>query len=450
MQSCVTSKRVECEQTYRLMQQWVKGIRILLACMCLLVAPKTASAAGVKPSNSPAGQVPHTMRLSLDETLAFFLKQNLDLLITKYGIDSFKGRAITAGLFPNPKLSINTLSSYTQRCNLNNCGAVLTVLSQLFEVAGKRGYRVEGAGYGTQSAEANFEDTIRQLSFAVKDAYYRVRVGQQHLAVDKKSYFRLSRILEDKSLESKKSIEQPDLVRLRIQAVEAQAQVIHDIQDIDAASADLRVLLGIPPDTELTLTTDLTYHHMEPSSTDLRRLATGRPDIRAKRALYSQRKAEMKLALAVKYPDFTVDLGYMVQGPQGPDNQQQWTLNFGVPLKLFDRNQGGIMEASAAVQAAQADLQKTLNELDNEVETAYRRLIQSRRLVETYREGVLDDVRSLFATVEKAYNAGTANIFDFLDAARTASDIQEEYLEALFSYQRDVLLLESAIGQEIG
>ena len=34
-----------------------------------------------------------------------------------------------------------------------------------------------------------------------------------------------------------------------------------------------------------------------------------------------------------------------------------------------------------------------------------------------------------------------------LDAGRTASDLQENYLEALFSYQRDVLLLESAVGE---
>src|SRR5574341_1509233 len=49
------------------------------------------------------GEVP-ILRLSLDEAVAVFLKQNLDLLITKFGIDYAKGQRITAGLFPNPTL----------------------------------------------------------------------------------------------------------------------------------------------------------------------------------------------------------------------------------------------------------------------------------------------------------------------------------------------------------
>ena len=134
---------------------------------------------------------------------------------------------------------------------------------------------------------------------------------------------------------------------------------------------------------------------------------------------------------------------------RGPDNQQQWTMNFGVPLPIFDRNQGGILVANAEVRAAQADLQKTLNDLNVQVDMAFRRMVQSRRLVEAYRGGVLEDVQSLFNTAEKAYGENKDAIYDFLDAARSANDIQENYLEALFSYQRDVLLLESAIGQDI-
>ena len=406
--------------------------------------------AQVGSSSQPQSQTSsRVLKLSLDDALALFLKQNLELLIVKYGIDSAKGRTITAGLFPNPTLSINTLSSYTQTCNLGRCGSVMTVLSQLFEVAGKRGFRVEGAGFGAKSAEAMFEDSVRQLRFAVKDAYYRVQVGRQHLAVDQKRYERFREILSGEALGPVQGIRKRDLIRFRIQSVEAQSQVIHDIQDVDAATADLRILLGLSPESELELTTPLKYRRIDPHGPQLQRMAENRPDIRAKRLRFSQRKAELRLANSIKVPDVTIDLGYMVQGPQGPDNQQQWTMNFGVPLPIFDRNQGGILVANAEVRAAQADLQKTLNDLNVQVDMAFRRMVQSRRLVEAYRGGVLEDVQSLFNTAEKAYGENKENIYDFLDAARSANDIQENYLEALFSYQRDVLLLESAIGQDI-
>ena len=406
--------------------------------------------AQVGSSSQPQSQAsPTRLTLSLDDALSLFLRQNLELLIVKYGIDSAKGRTITAGLFPNPTLSINTLSAYTQTCNLGRCGSVMTVLSQLFEVAGKRGFRVEGAGFGAKSAEAMFEDSVRQLRFAVKDAYYRVQVGRQHLAVDQKRYERFREILSGEALGPVQGIRERDLIRFRIQSVEAQSQVIHDIQDVDAATADLRILLGLSPESELELTTPLEYRRIDPHGPQLRHLAENRPDIRAKRLRFSQRKAELRLANSIKVPDVTIDLGYMVQGAQGPDNQQQWTMNFGVPLPIFDRNQGGILVANAEVRAAQADLQKTLNDLNVQVDMAFRRMVQSRRLVEAYRGGVLEDVQSLFNTAEKAYGEKKGTIYDFLDAARSTNDIQENYLEALFSYQRDVLLLESAIGQDI-
>src|SRR6187551_879504 len=52
----------------------------------------------------PSLHSPPVVRLNLSEAMALFLKQNLDLLIAKYGIESNKGQQITARLFPNPVL----------------------------------------------------------------------------------------------------------------------------------------------------------------------------------------------------------------------------------------------------------------------------------------------------------------------------------------------------------
>ena len=395
-------------------------------------------------------QKPTVLRLSLDDAIAIFLRQNQDLLIAKYGIETAKARKITAGLFPNPEISITGVSAFTQKCNFADCRGISPEISQLFEVAGKRGFRVESAEFGTQSAEASFEDTLRQLSFAVKDTYYRVQVGHRHLEIDEKIRDRLKGILEKKPGQSNGMKNQEDIIRIQIQAVKAESWVIQDIRDIDVASTQLRILLRLSPETELELTTDLHYHRIEPDITVLRNQITDqRPDIRAKRLLYSQRRSELKLAHAMQYPDVTVGVGLTIQGPNGPDNQQQWNATLGVPIPVFDRNQGGMAAAATAVQMAEAALQKTLNDVHNEVNTAYRQLLHSRRLVETYRASALDAAKSLYFTVEQAYKNGKTTNLHFLDAARTASDINEEYLDALYNYQRDILRLESAAGQTI-
>jgi outer membrane protein, heavy metal efflux system len=394
---------------------------------------------------------PSALRLSQDEAIALFLRQNFDLLISKFGIDYAKGQQITARLFPNPVLSVGTVGAFGQGQTLNRTGQIYPQIQQLFEMAGKRGYRMESAGFGARSAEANFEDAIRQLTFTVKDAYYRVQLAQRRLALAEENRDRFSRILEVNTIRFKKGyIAEVDLIRIRLQVVDFQSQIIQAIQDGNQARADLRVLLGLSPSVEVLLTTQLDYHLVEPDIVTLRRLALDtRPDIRMKRLTQSQRMADLRLAKAYRIPDITAGAGIALQGPQGPDNQQQLGFNLGVPLPLFNRNQGGIAQAEVSTQVADADLQKAIVQVANDVEIAYRNLLESRRLVETYRGGVLEDARLTLTIVEKAYERGGATILDLLDAARTSRTIQQNYIETLFNYQRNLFLLENAVGREI-
>ena len=394
---------------------------------------------------------PTSTRLSLNDALALFLQQNLDVLIAKYGIEYSKGQQITARLFPNPVMSIGTLSSYTQGRTLSTGGQLFFQAQQLFELAGKRGYRIESAGFGAQSAEAAFEDAVRQLGFTVKDSYYRVQLAQRRLALAEENRDRFSRILEINTIRFKKGyIAEVDLIRIRLQMVDFQSQVIQSLQEAESARGDLRQLLRLSPATTVELTTDLEFRRIDPEIAKLRVAAIDvRPDLRSKRFTYSQQEADLRLAQAYRVPDVTVGAGYAIQGSLGPDNPQQWALNLGLPVPLFNRNQGGIRQAEVAVHTAEADLNKSVNVVENEVEVAYRNLLQSRRLVEAYVGGVLEDARATFTIVERAYERGGATILDLLDAARTSRTIQQNYIEALFNYQRNVLQLESAVGQEI-
>lgn len=432
------------------------GLLIVMISGCVVDVELAAAGVPIPPSPaaSPRAGVAvsgKTLRLSLDEAIGLFLQQNLDLLIAKYGIEFSKGQEITARLFPNPVASMGLVSSPVQDRTLGSGGQISPQIQQLFELAGKRGYRIEGAEFGTQSAEASFEDAVRQLSLAVKDAYFRIQLAQRRLALAEENKDRFSRILEVNTIRLKKGfIAEVDLIRIRLQHIDFQSQVIQAIQEAESARSELRRLLRVSPAIELELTSILEFRRLDPDIAKLGAIALeSRPDIRAKRLILSQRVADLKLAKAYRVPDVTIGAGYAIQGSRGPDNSNQMTFNLGLPLPLFNRNQGGIMQAEAAVQSAEADLGKTLNLVENQVDVAYRNLIQSRRMVEAYLGGVLDDARSTFAIVERSYERGGATLLDLLDAARTSRVIQQNFIEALFNYQRNAIQLESAVGQEI-
>jgi len=419
---------------------------IILSVLIASAYPSSAS-----PAPEQAVVASKALRLSLNDALGLFVSQNLDVLIAKYGIEYTKGQEVTARLFPNPLLSVGTVSSYTQGRTLSNSGQLVTQVAQLFELAGKRGYRIESAGFGTQSAEAAFEDAVRQLGFTVKDTYYRVQLAQRRLALAEENRDRFSRILDINTIRFKKGyIAEIDLIRIRLQKVDFHSQVIRSLQEAESAKSDLRQLLRLSPKAILELTTELDFHRIDPDIEKLRVTALdARPDIRAKRYTFSQRESDLKLAKAYRIPDVTIGAGYEIQGARGPDNPGQVVLNAGIPLPLFNRNQGGIHQAEISLQSAGADLDKTVNLVENEVEVAYRNLLQSRRLVETYVGEVLEDARSSLTIVERAYERGGATILDLLDAARTSRAIQQNYIEALFNYQHHLFQLESAVGQEI-
>ena len=429
----------------------LRPICYIIVLSVLSVSAYPSSAASPSPAPEQATEASKALRLSVNDALGLFVSQNLDVLIAKYGIEYAKGQEVTARLFPNPLLSVGTLSSYTQGRTLSNSGQLFSQVSQLFELAGKRGYRIESAGFGTQSAEAAFEDAVRQLGFTVKDTYYRTQLAQRRLVLAEENRERFSRILDINTIRFKKGyIAEVDLIRIRLQMVDFQSQVIQSLQEAESARGELRQLLRLSPKTVLELTTELGFRRIDPDIEKLRVAALAvRPDIRAKRYTFSQRESDLKLAKAYRIPDVTIGAGYAVQGAKGPDNPGQVALNAGIPLPLFNRNQGGIHQAEVSLQSAEADLDKTVNRVENEVEVAYRNLLQSRRLVEAYFGEVLEDARSTFSIVERAYERGGATILDLLDAARTSRTIQQNYIEALFDYQHHLFQLESAVGQEI-
>jgi len=324
---------------------------------------------------APASSV---QRLSLDEALALFLRSNFDILAAKYGVEASRAQQITAALLPNPMLSVGLFSSFTQGCTAGRCGAVMPQVSQLFLVAGKRGFRIESAELGTAASDAQFEDTIRQLSFTVSDTYYRIQADREHLAFDRKIRDQLVGIVTGSAPGMRPIPSERRKIRLELLLMKSERELIKDLRAIENGLSDLRILLGVAPDTQLDLTTPLTYRPYDPDIAALRRqLDDRRPDVKAKRLLSAKRERELKLARALAYPDITIGGGVMLQGPHGPDNQQQWMVGLGVPLPLFNRNQGGIEQAAVGLEAGEAEYRRVLNQARNELDVAYFRLTQA-------------------------------------------------------------------------
>ena len=438
----------------------VKALRHLLSHRTELACAHRTSGCGVllvlaflawagPPAQSAQDSAVLALSLSEDEATALFLKQNLDLLIAHYGIESAKGLEVTARLFPNPILSVDTSTSTTR--SINRTGSLTARVDQLFELAGKRAYRQESARYATQSAEAAFSDAVRTLGFSVREAFYKVLQTQRKLDLARESSALFNEVVNINTIRFKKGvIAEADLIKLRVQAVDFQNQVVIATQNLFAAQNTLKALIGIRPNVDLLLKGELEYKDatllLEALKADA--LVT-RPDLTVKERTLAQRGAEVKLARALRVPDVTIGLDKNIQGPEGPNSPNQIGGGVSVPLPLFNRNQGGIVQAEAGVKAAEADRNKTRLQVEIDVETAYRNFTQTQMLVQAYRAGALEDARASREIAKKAYERGGTSILDVLDAFRTFNATMQGYLEALFGYQRSLLEIDSAVGRQV-
>ncbi len=401
-----------------------------------------------QPGPMPAASA-EVLALTVDEAMALFLSRNLDLLMAQYGIDSAKGLEVTAKLFPNPTVSVDVTGSMTQ--SFGQVGVLAFRIDQLFELAGKRGYRQESTRYGVQSAEAAFADAVRTLGFAVKDAFYHVLQAKQKLDLAKQNSSNFAEVVKINDIRFKKGvIPEVDLIKLRVQLVDFQNQVITATHDYLMAQNILKGLLVVRPHVELSLKGELEYKPQELALDVLKTDALiSRPDVLAKTRNVSQKDANLKLARAFRVPDVTVGADALAQGPQGPNTPHGYGFGLSVPLPLFNRNQGGIIQAEADLKAAQTDFDKTRLLVEIDVENAYRDFTQTQMLLQAYSGGVVNDAKEAKDIATKAYQRGGTTILDVLDAFRTFNATMQGYIDALYAYQRSLLEIDAAVGREV-
>ena len=197
----------------------------------------------------------HGQVLSVDEVLSLFYQRNLDLIAAQYNIDQSRVDAVIAGAIPNPTVSIQILelaSNLNKNSNATGCPTTANAscgaaqyysFSQLIEVAGKRGLRIESSSFATQAAESDFRDAIRIFSNMVRDAYYQLLQTQKNRWLAQEIVDHYESITKANRLRLKGGdIAESDFLRVKMEAMRAQSDLDAALAAVEQAQADLAVI----------------------------------------------------------------------------------------------------------------------------------------------------------------------------------------------------------------
>jgi cobalt-zinc-cadmium efflux system outer membrane protein len=107
------------------------------------------------------------------------------------------------------------------------------------------------------------------------------------------------------------------------------------------------------------------------------------------------------------------------------------SVQVGLPMPAWDRNQGNIIAARARLRSAAAGVEQARLRAAERLTSAYQRYENARRQLDLYRTKVLPDAAAALEQIDKVYAAKGERFFDTLDARRVLAQARIDYAQAL-------------------
>jgi outer membrane protein, heavy metal efflux system len=189
---------------------------------------------------------------------------------------------------------------------------------------------------------------------------------------------------------------------------------------------------------------------------DCRRLALDtRPDLRAAAQALDKAKVDARLAEAngSADPTFTVDAGFPSISQAflsyQPPLHEYLGVSFGVPLRIFDRNQGDKLRAGLDVSRNEKLSDAARMQVLGDVDTAYATVVSAVALLQPYKDRYLAQATRVYDTVRFSYQRGGASPVEFLQSQQEYRSVQVSYVNLVAAYLNAVNQLNVAVGQEV-
>ncbi len=403
-----------------------------------------------RPANVQSTQVNETLAeptgvVTLRDALVLAVSGNPELAIYPYELRAADARALQAGLLPNPELEVEIESVGGAGDRSGFDGAETTVrIGQPIELGGKRTKRARVAQFDKELTRWDYEaarlDAIRdaaQAFVAVQAAQDRVALARQVVELSEQARaaaaqrvqagrdspvdeLRAEVALSTSRIELKKSEKALAAARHALAAVWGGRAAV-----FDAATGDLYEVSppAVPEDSAAAIAAN--------------------PDIARWESQEQRQRAVLRLEKANAVPDVTVGAG--VQRFEESDDSAV-VLGMGVPIPLFDRNQGGIREATAElgkvhrqVEAAQVRTLAALSEASAALASAYEEAT-------ILRNDVLPKAEQAFVAAQDGYRQGKFDYLYVLDTQRTLFETQAGYIDAVEAYHKASAEVQRLIG----
>ncbi len=439
-----------------------KLLILLLAC---LAACSTVRREAVWPELRPLGRDLKTYRppddpdesapaqlgepkgaLTLREVLAMTLLGNPGLAAFSLEVRAGEARALQASLLPNPEIEIviEEFAGSGERKGFDGAQTTLQ-LSQLIETGGKRDKRTRVASLRRDLAGWDYETKRLDVLTMATKAFVGVLAAQDRLALAE-DLVRLAERVRGAAAERVRTGKVSPIERTRAEVALSTSRIAREKAERGLAAARKRLAAawGSAAPSFERVVGELEKIGDIPPLDDLAGRIVQNPDIARWDLELEERRASVEMEESRWVPDLTMSAG--VQRFEG-GGDTALVVGMSLPIPLFDRNQGGTLEARYGL--AKAGRERRAAEIRNRAALAevYEILRSSHMEAASLKEDVLPGAQSAFDSIREGFRQGKFGYLDVLDAQRTLFEVKGQYLDALTAFHEAAAEVERLVGE---
>jgi cobalt-zinc-cadmium efflux system outer membrane protein len=411
------------------------GNTFLIAAVTTLMA---GSAAPGGSSISPASDVEsradaneHRGVITLREATALALARSPELGVFPYELREAEARILQAGLRPNPELQVE-VEEFGGRGERSGFEAAETTLQvgQPIELGGKRAKRTRVASLDKDLVQWDYKAARLDVLQEVTRAFATALAAQERLALTERLLELSSQAQSAAAQRVQAGRDSPvDVLRADVALAESR------IERQKAEDADRRTSRPGGRGERAVFGKGRAFYQtpLPRPPAEMTAAVLDNPDLARWQTEEDRRRAALRLEKARGVPDLT--LGGGVRRFEQTDDEAL-VFSLAIPLPVFDRNQGGILGATAQLaktrrqyEAATVKTLAALSEATSALAAAYEE-------VTILHTEVLPKAQRAFEAARQGYQQGKFDYLYVLDTQRTLFQTQMRYIDSVEAYHR--------------
>lgn len=382
--------------------------------------------------------------LTLAQVIALAMQHSPTLRAAQRDLEASEGAVIQAGARPNPELQTLIEDSRAQS------RTTTLQLAQPIELGGKRDARISAARWAQSQVAIELQARSAQVRADATEAFFAWAIAQERVRLAQAS----SALAAQAALAVSKRVQAGKVspveeTRAKVAQAAVDLELLQARSEWRVAQQRLGSLMGksaadlAPIDWQAAAddSAALAPAFMDQQASSL----ADAPVVRQARMEVDRRRALTDLEEARRIPDVTVTLGTKRAQELG---RNQAVIGLALPLPLWDRNQGNVLQAMRLQDKAEAELVAAQVRVDSQWVGLSERYRSARAEIQALQQDVLPGAQSAWQSAVTGFELGKFSFLETLDAQRTLFQARAQYLRALGEMHRSAADIDRLLGTD--